>query len=347
MPWPRLKMNGLSPERFEDGVGRAIERRSAGEQHQRIEIALNGAQRLNVVARKIQFRHPIEPHRIDRHGIEIALQLSPGAARKADDARRRKLFTHARHDPRCRLDAPFAEFIGRQHTRPGIEDLHGIDTGRKLPDQIACRGLDQYIDELCEGFGMPISEQPRRRLIHRAAAGDHIGCHRPRRSAEAQQRDGSRQFCFDAFNRLVDRRKFAVIDLSPQSFERCGIFQRIESRSFASLERHMLTESMRHDQNIGKQNCSIETKAANRLQRDFRSKLRIETQVKKTIRLLADCPIFRKIPTRLPHQPNRRNGTPFACQRTEQGFGHRVIRHAPVLTQTKFNRICCSGLTVD
>ena len=175
---------------------------------------------------------------------------------------------------------------------------------------------------------MPISEKPRRQLIHRAAAGDHIGCHRPRRSAEAQKRNGRRQFCFDARNRLVDRREFGVIDLRPQSLERRRLFQRIQPRSLASLERHMLTESMRHDQNIGKQDCSIKTKAANRLQRHFRSKLRIETQVKKTIRLLADCPIFRKIPSRLPHQPNRRNGTSFACQRTEQRFGHRVIRHA-------------------
>src|ERR1700722_4066512 len=58
----------LSSERFLDGVGRTIERRSTSEQHQRIEIALKRPQRLNEVARKIQFGHPIEPHRIDRHG---------------------------------------------------------------------------------------------------------------------------------------------------------------------------------------------------------------------------------------------------------------------------------------
>src|ERR1700733_11375143 len=123
----------LSSERFSDGVDRAIKRRSASEQHQRIEIALNSPQRLNVVARKIQFGHPIEPHRIDRHGTEIALQLGAGAARKSDDPRRGNMFTHARHDPRCRLDEPFGEFGSRQHPRPGIEDLYSVDTGRKLP----------------------------------------------------------------------------------------------------------------------------------------------------------------------------------------------------------------------
>src|ERR1700720_3913943 len=205
----KVENKRVSPERFEDGVNPTIERRSAGEQHQRIEIALNGTQRLNLIARKTQLYHPIEPHRVDWHSFEIARQLSSRTTRKADDARRRKLFTHARYDPRCRLDAPFAEFLGRQHTRPCIEDLYRVDTGRKLPDQIACRRLDQYIDELCESFGIPISEKPCRRLIRRATARDHIGCHRPRRSAKAQQRDRRWQLRFDTCNRLVNRRKFS------------------------------------------------------------------------------------------------------------------------------------------
>src|SRR5580692_591426 len=174
------------PERFEDGVDPTIQRRSASKQRQRIEIALNDTQRLNLIARKTQLYHPIEPHRVDWHSFEVARQLGSRTTRKADDARRRKLCTHARHDARHRLDAPFAEFVGRQHARPGIEDLHGIDTGGKLPDQVARRSLGQYIDELRKGFRMPISEQPRWRLIGRAAARDHIGCYRPWRSTEAQ-----------------------------------------------------------------------------------------------------------------------------------------------------------------
>src|ERR1700726_636405 len=92
------------PERFEDSVDRMIERCSAGEQHQRIEIALNGTQRLNLIARKTQLYHPIEPHRVDWHSFEVARQLSSRTTRKADDTRRRKLFTHARHNPRRGVD---------------------------------------------------------------------------------------------------------------------------------------------------------------------------------------------------------------------------------------------------
>src|SRR5580693_5601901 len=65
----KIENKRVSPERLEDGVDRIIERRSAGEQHQRIEIALNGTQRLNVVPREMQFRHPVETHGVDRHGI--------------------------------------------------------------------------------------------------------------------------------------------------------------------------------------------------------------------------------------------------------------------------------------
>src|SRR6202035_3124869 len=101
-------------------------------------------------------------------------------------------------------------------------------------------------------------------------------------------------------------------NLGSQSFKRRGVFECIEARSFTSLERDTLTESVRHHQNIGKHDCSVKAKAANRLQRNFCGERRIETQVKKIIRLLADCPIFREIPSRLSHQPNRRNSTVFA-----------------------------------
>src|ERR1700726_2872001 len=92
----KVENKRMSPERFEDGVDRMIECCPTGEQHQRIKIALNGAQRLNVVARELQFRHPVEPHSVDRHGIQIALQLRAGTTRKANNSRRRKMFTYAR-----------------------------------------------------------------------------------------------------------------------------------------------------------------------------------------------------------------------------------------------------------
>src|ERR1700692_494631 len=68
----KIENERASPEHFEDGVDRMIERCPTGEQHQRIEIALNGTQRLNVVPRELQFSHPVETHDVDRHGSQIA-----------------------------------------------------------------------------------------------------------------------------------------------------------------------------------------------------------------------------------------------------------------------------------
>src|SRR6202166_2294630 len=61
-------------ERFEDGLDRMIECHSTGEQYQRIKITLDGAQRLDVIARKTQFCHPVESYRVHRHGCEVARQ---------------------------------------------------------------------------------------------------------------------------------------------------------------------------------------------------------------------------------------------------------------------------------
>ncbi len=56
-------------------------------------------------------------------------------------------------------------------------------------EQIMDRILDQHVDDFCKGLRMAIGHHPRRRLVRRALAGDHVGRNRPRRAAEADQRD--------------------------------------------------------------------------------------------------------------------------------------------------------------
>ena len=80
-------------------------------------------------------------------------KLGAGAARKADDLRVGNLLADRGDDPGGGLDAPFAKLAGRQNSRPGVENLHGIDTGLELPDQIARRSLHQEIDELANASG--------------------------------------------------------------------------------------------------------------------------------------------------------------------------------------------------
>ena len=172
----------------------SIERSSAApptSKRQRIEIALDRPARLDLIAREAKLDGPVQADRIDRDSVEIAAELGAGAARKADDLRVRNALANRGDNARARLDAPAAKLIGRQHTRPGIENLHGIDAGLELPDQIAGRSFDQKIDQIRKGIRKPIGEQPRRQLIGRSLAGDHVGRHRPRCAAKAEQRQRS------------------------------------------------------------------------------------------------------------------------------------------------------------
>ena len=120
---------------LDDRVDRAVERRAAGEKRQRIEIALYRPAGLNLIACEAKLHRPIEPDRIDRYRFEIARKLGPGAAGKADDARAGNLLSDRGNNAGRRLDAPFAELAGRQNSRPGIENLHGIDAGLELPNK--------------------------------------------------------------------------------------------------------------------------------------------------------------------------------------------------------------------
>ena len=129
-------MNGPRRKCFENGVDRAI-KRLPPTRSKRIKIALNRTPRLDFVAGKTKLDHPVQSDRIDRDVIEIAPQLGPGAARKADDLAPGIRSRTAATMRARRLNAPLSELVSRQYSRPGIENLHGIDAGLELPDQIA------------------------------------------------------------------------------------------------------------------------------------------------------------------------------------------------------------------
>src|SRR4051794_1111748 len=81
----QIEDEGFCGERLEHLVDRAIERAAAGQQGERIEIALHRPTGLDAVARKAAIDHPIETDRIDRDMLDVAQQRAAGAARKPDD----------------------------------------------------------------------------------------------------------------------------------------------------------------------------------------------------------------------------------------------------------------------
>ena len=161
-----------------------------------------------------------------------------GAARKGDQPRVRRLGANLGRDRRDRRDAPAVEFGRRQHARPGIEDLRRIRAGRELAAKILGRSLDEPVDQAREQVRMAIGEEPRRRLVRRAAAGDHVARDRPGRAAEADQRGFLRQAPLRARSSVSNtgssRRQSGA---SAQRREILGVADRIEARALAALER--------------------------------------------------------------------------------------------------------------
>ena len=138
-------------------------------------------------------------------------------AREGDDPRLRRLRLDFRDDCGDRRNAPALELGRRQDASPGIEDLHGLRPRRDLAHEIGGRGLDEPLDQRCEQLRLAVGEQPRRRLVRRAAPGDHVTRDRPRRAAEADQRDGAWQRGFHPVERLEHRREFVPVGLGAEA----------------------------------------------------------------------------------------------------------------------------------
>src|SRR5205085_11790425 len=90
---------------------------------------------------------------------------------------------------------------------------------------------------------------------------------------------------------------------------------------------------IRDNQNIRKQDCRIELKSPYGLKRDFGGQPRREAKLEKIARLLAQQPVFRQIPARLTHEPNRRRRAALPVQNVKQR-----LMHGSILGQTSSSK---------
>ena len=155
-----------------------------------------------------------------------------------------------------------------------------------------------------------------------AAALDHVGGERPRRTAEAQQRLFSRELFFQQRERVGDVAEFLRhgggrgerIDLRAR-------FEPVFHRDAALvLETVALAERLGDHEDVGKQNRRIEGKALERLERDLGRDGRRANHFQEG-GLGLQRTILRQITASLPHQPPGRAFQPFARQRAQQRLG--------------------------
>ncbi len=234
-----------------------------------------------------------------------------------------------RNEALQRRDAPAREFRPRQHARPRIEHLHRLGAGLDLKAEIIGRGIGEAVDQGAEQFWLAIGEQPRRRLVRRAAPGDHVAGHRPRRAAEADERRLGRQRGLDARDRLEHRRQPRPIRGFVELFEILAVGDGVEPRPLAGLEADALPESVGQHEDVGEQDRRVEAEAPNRLQGRLDGEPRRVAKIEERGCRRAQLPIFRQIASGLPHQPHRRAFLALAGERGEEGFGHGRIPVSP------------------
>src|SRR5215813_4776013 len=107
-------------------VHRAIERSSADEQRQRIEVSLHRHAPLDLITGKNRINRPIKADCIDRDVFDVAQESGTDATRKSDHLRIRYVAAYFCDDALGGTDTPAMEFVRRQNAGPGIENLHRI-----------------------------------------------------------------------------------------------------------------------------------------------------------------------------------------------------------------------------
>jgi hypothetical protein len=152
-----------------------------------------------------------------------------------------------------------------------------------------------------------------------------IRCNRPRSSTKPYQRRLIVKQSLDLTHRFIDRRQNILIGYVPHPGERICIIQGLKFWPFTNLKFNLPAERQCHDKNIGEEDCGIKSKPADWLQRYFRGQLWIKAKIEKPPGLFASRTIFGKIPSCLPHQPDRRDRFVLAFQHAQKFFPHGTV----------------------
>ena len=295
MPWPRLKICGRAADRREDAIDAPVQRRAAGHERQRVEIALGGE----------GFRQ----RRAERRaGSRVQSRREPvadaGRGEALQDARRRRARRRSfwRSRPR-RLAAPSTmRRIGSSesgsNSAGGKADpkLSKICTASAPAStwriEIGGRGHHQPVDQRLHEGRIAIGGEAGRRLVGRALAGDHVAGDGPGRAAEAQQRRLAAA--------ATERRRSSVSKTGVEALERQLVGKPARDRladvtgsslgpSF-STKRTSWPSACGIDQDIGEHDRGVEPEAADRLQRHLVGKTRRVAEIEERARLFRGSP---------------------------------------------------------
>ena len=168
------------------------------------------------------------------------------------------------------------------------------------------------------GCRVAIGEEPRRRLLLAAAAFDHVGRDRPRRPAEADQRQALGKLGHHALDGLVDRRQGLGGARSVQPGNGSAVSDWLELRTFTFDELDLLPKRIGDDENVGEDDRRVEIEPSQGLQRYLGCEPGSAAEIEEGSDLAPDLPIFGQIAAGLAHQPDRRRGVRLAGKRLKE-----------------------------
>ena len=121
--------------------------------------------------------------------------------------------------------------------------------------------------------------------------------------------------------------------------EASAIRDRLQHRSLAFLEGNLLPERVRHHQNVGKEDRSIEAIAPDRLQGHFLGELRRVAEIEKATCLCPDLAILRQIASCLAHHPERHALRLDTGKRSQQFLLRKLCSGSHSLAHAFFSQI--------
>src|SRR5262245_14345662 len=247
----------------------ALQRRPTREQKQRVEIALHDGVPWQLLCQELERQRPIAADPINTRLARVVAHKWPSTARKTNHRHRWMALLEPTHQATRWLDDPMAKLIVGQIARPAIENLHEIGTGIDLSAQIFNRDVLEQADQPFKTLRISIGPQPRVCLIDTALSSHHVGCHRPRRTAEPDERRCPRKILAHPRNGLEH-----ALELGPSRARvQASKFRRgadpFKPRALAFDKAHGLIERVGHNKDIGKYDGSIEVEATDRLQGHF------------------------------------------------------------------------------
>ena len=163
-------------------------------------------------------------------------------------------------------------------------------------------------------------------LIPGAAPGDQVGGNGPGCPGKADQRGFTRQFAGQDADGFINRRKRVVNSLRrlQRLYPRHG-GNGGKPRPFTGFKPEVSPQSLRQQQDVGKQDCGIKAIAPDRLQRHLGSQVRVVAQCQEIPGLRPRGAVFRQIAPGLPHHPDRWGRQGFAGKGAQDQFCHVAL----------------------